>query len=181
MQDSNSIVAVYDTPADAVEGANDLHKMGFDMSKLSIAVRESPGPDHIVGCSNTGAQIKYWGKMGVLWGDLAGYWAGAAFFELPGVGPVLLAGPLVSTVVAIMEGASASNGAGVFGGGLRRLGIPRECIVRYESELCGHRLLLIAHGTAEELMHAKDVLHLTHPAELNVHFAERTSRAGGQD
>lgn len=181
MKDSNSIVAVYDAPADAVEGANDLHKAGFDMSQLSIAVREFPGPDHVVGCSNTGAQIKYWGRVGILWGELAGYWAGAGFFELPGVGPVLLAGPLVSSVVAIMDGSASAGGASVFGGGLRRLGIPKECIGRYEAELCGRRLLLIAHGTPEELIHAKDVLHLTHPSELNVHFAVQVLGAGKQN
>jgi hypothetical protein len=179
MHELNSIVAVYDTPADAVQGANDLHQAGFDMAKLSIAAREHPGPDHIIGCCNSGAQVKYWGKMGALWGKLAGYWAGAAFFELPTVGPVLLAGPLVSGVVAGMEGASASGGAGLLGGGLRRLGIPRDCIIRYESMLSSDRLLVIAHGTAEELMRAKDVLHQTHPAELNIHFAERVFRAGG--
>lgn len=179
MHDLNSMVAVYETPADAVQGANDLHQAGFDISRLSIAVREYPGPDHIIGCCNSGAQVKYWGKMGALWGKLAGYWAGAAFFELPGVGPVLLAGPLVSGVVASMEEASASSGAGLLGGGLRRLGIPRESIVRYESELRSERLLLVAHGTAEELIRAKDILHFTHPAELNIHIAERISRAGG--
>lgn len=171
MHELNSIVAIYETPVDAVQGANDLHTAGFNMLKLSIAAKECPGPEHIVGYCNTGTQVKYWGKMGTLWEGLCAYWASAAFFDLPGTGPVLLAGPLVAGIVDSMEGAKVSGGMGVFRNGLRRLGIPKESIVRYESELCAERLLLIAHGTPEELLRAKDVLHETRPTELNIHFA----------
>ena len=43
-----------------------------------------------------GDRMKYWGKLGTFWGGLWGLLFGAAFFAIPGIGPVLVAGPLVS-------------------------------------------------------------------------------------
>ena len=170
MQELNSIVAVYESPADAVQGVSDLRKAGFNMMKLSLAAKEYPDSEHVIGCCSTGRQIKYWGKTGALLDESLAFWAAAALFLLPGLGPILMAGPLIAGVITNMEGATAARGLGVIGSGLVRLGIPRESLFRYESELGADRLLLIAHGTVDELMRAKNVLHLTRPLELNVHF-----------
>ena len=180
MDELNSIVIAYEECADGVQGIKDLQNAGFNMMNLSIAAREYPGsPEHIMGYCSIGGQIKYWGKMGTMLGKCGAFWAGAAFFILPGVGPVLMAGPLIAGVVASMENGSIGGGLGVFGAGLRRLGIPRESVLRYESELGSDILLLIAHGTAQELLRARDILHATRPSELNVHFAQEVARAGG--
>jgi hypothetical protein len=40
--------------------------------------------------------MKYWGKQGAFWGGLWGMLFGAAFFAIPGLGPILVAGPLVA-------------------------------------------------------------------------------------
>ena len=176
MQEMNSIVAIYETPVDAVQGVTDLQKAGFNMMKLSIVAREDQGSERIIGYCHTTASTKYWGKMGAIWGGLGGYLSGAAFFVLPELGPVLMAGPLVAAVAASLEGESENRSAGAFGAGLRSLGIPRESIQRYESELCADRFLVIAHGGAEGLLQAKSVLHMTRPSELNLHFVEEAAR-----
>jgi hypothetical protein len=172
MVDKNSIVVVYETHADAEAGVKELQKAGFDMKKLSILGREYHTEDHVVGYYNAGDRMKYWGKMGAFWGGLWGFLVGAAFFVIPGVGPVLIAGPLAAWVVGALEGAVVVGGLSALGAGLYSIGIPKNSIIRYESALRAEKFLLIAHGTTEEVMKAKDTLHGTHPDELNVHFAE---------
>ena len=51
------------------------------------------------------------------------------------------------------------------------IGIPKDSIFRYESAVQGDKFLLVAHGTAGEVMIAKELLRITQPAEVNVHFA----------
>jgi hypothetical protein len=170
MQELNSIVAVYESPAEAVQGVSDLQKAGFNLMKLSLAAKEYPDSEHLIGCCSTGSQVKYWGKTGALLDESGAFWMGAALFLLPGLGPIVMAGPLIASVMANLEGAAAARGLGVFGSGLVRLGIPKESVFRYESELGADRLLLIAHGAIDELMRARDVLHVTRPLELNMHF-----------
>lgn len=173
----NSIVAVYEAAVDAVEGVNDLRRAGFDMMKLSLVARESRPEDHIVGYYNTGNGMRYWGRMAAFWDGVGGPVASGAFFLVPGIGPILITGPLVDGFIAGLEGAPAARGFGAFGTGLSRLGIPGDSVLRYESELCSNRLLLIAHGEPEELLRAKETLHNTRPEEVNLHFAQKVAPA----
>ena len=181
MDELNSIVVAYEVCVEGIQGVKHLQKAGFNMMNLSVAAREYPGPpEHIIGYCTIGGQIKCWGKVGGLLGKCGDFWTAVAFFNLPGIGPVLIAGPLTAGVVACLETGGGAGGLGIFGAGLRRLGIPRESVLRYESELSSDILLLIAHGPAEELLRARDVLHPTGPLELNIHFSEKVARAGGQ-
>jgi len=173
----NSIVAVYETAVDAGEGVSDLRKAGFDMTKLSLVAKEARPEDHIVGYYNAGNGLRYWGRMGAFWEQVGP--GCAAFFLVPGIGPVLLTGPLVAGFVAGLEGAPAARGFGAFGTGLSKVGIPGESILRYESELCSDRLLMIAHGEPDELLRAKETLHKTRPEEVNLHFAQKVGPAHG--
>ena len=176
MHEMNSIVAIYAAPADAVDGVNDLHRAGFDMMNVSVAAREYQNQEHVVGYFSIGGNsAKFLGKLAPFWAEAGGVLREAAFFVLPGLGPVLIAGPLVKAVVSSLEETPENRGFGALDAALRRMGVPNESILRYESELCADRFLLLAHWKAEELMHAKDVLHKTRPVELNLHFAGETS------
>jgi hypothetical protein len=85
---------------------------------------------------------------------------GAAFFVIPGIGPIVVAGPLVAWIV------------GALGAGLYSIGIPKDSVMKYETALKSDHFLLVAHGTAEEVTQASDILHTTHPRAVGVHSAE---------
>ena len=163
---------VYESHTSAEQGVRELQRAGFDIKKLSILGRDYHTEEHVVGYYNAGDRMKYWGKMGAFWGGLWGFLVGAAFFMIPGIGPVLIAGPLAAWVVGALEGAVVVGGVSALGAGLYSIGIPRDSIVRYESALRADKFLLIAHGTPDEVKKAKDILHGTHPDELSVHFEE---------
>lgn len=121
--------------------------------------------------------MKYWGKLGAFWGGLWGLLFGAAFFAIPGIGPVLVAGPLVSWIVGALEGAVVVGGLSAIGAGLYSVGIPKDSILKYELALKANNFVLVAHGAAEEVAKAKDILQTTGPSELAVHPAEPIKRA----
>jgi hypothetical protein len=79
-----------------------------------------------VGYYNTGDRMKYWGKLGAFWGGFWGLLFGSAFLAIPGIGPVLLAGPLVAWIVGALEGAVLVGGVSAIGAGLYGMGIPKE-------------------------------------------------------
>jgi hypothetical protein len=178
MSHLNSIVAVYEAQADAAAGLRKLQKAGFDMSNLSIVGKEYLNEEQNVGYYNAGNRMKYWGKMGEFWGDFWDVLAGAGFFMVPGVGPILIAGPLAAGVVASVEGAVVVGGFSVLAAGLYGLGVPKNRIPRYESIIQADKVLLVAHDTAEELIKAKDILRSSHPVEVDIHFAEEPIGAG---
>ncbi len=84
-----------------------------------------------------------------------------AFVFMPGIGPVLVAGPLVAWIVGALEGAVVVGGLSVLGAALASLGIPENSALKYESELRAGKFLLFVHGTREEIARARAVLELT--------------------
>jgi hypothetical protein len=185
MPDHNIVVAVYDTHTAAEQAVKELQTAGFDMKKLSIVAKNPHAGEHVVGFYNTGDRIEYWGKAGAFWG---GIWGGllfgaAAFFALPGVGPVLVAGPLVAWIVGALEGAVVGAGISAVGAGLYSIGLSQDSILKYELALKTDRFLLLVHGTAEETARAREIIQRTHPAELDTHplqHAETTRSKAAQ-
>ena len=110
MTNENAIVAVYDDHAAAEEAVDQLKRTGFDMTKLSIVGKDYHTEENVVGYYNGGDRMKYWGKMGAFWGGLWGLLFGAAFFVVPGIGPVLVAGPVAAWIAAALEGAAVVGG-----------------------------------------------------------------------
>jgi len=178
MLDTNSVVAIYQTHTQAEEAVKELQKSGFDMKKLSIVGKGYHTDEHVIGYYNTGDRMKHWGKMGAFWGGLWGWLFGAAFFMIPGLGPILVAGPLVGWIIAALEGAAVVGGLSAVGAGIYSIGIPKDSVVTYEEALKADKFLLLAHGTAEEVDKARDILQTTNPMNLASHYSERKQLAG---
>jgi hypothetical protein len=179
MAKDDAIVAVYDSHTEAEHAVQELQRGGFDMKKLSIVGKDYHTEEHVVGYYNAGDRMKYWGKLGAFWGGIWGLLLGAAFFFVPGLGPVLVAGPLAAWIVGALEGAVVVGGLSAIGAGLYSIGIPKDSVVRYDLALKADKFLLVGHGTAEEIARARSLLERTAPAELNVHPAEQPLPAGG--
>jgi hypothetical protein len=178
MTNENAIVAVYNDHFQAEQAVDQLKKTGFDMTKLSIVGKDYHTEENVVGYYNAGDRMKYWGKMGAFWGGIWGLLFGAAFFVVPGIGPVLVAGPVAAWIVAALEGAAVVGGLSAIGAGLYSIGIPKDSILRYEVALKADKFLLIAHGTADELTKAKETIERTSPVEVNVHADGQLQSAG---
>src|SRR5579864_5213589 len=129
MTDTNAVVAVYANHSSAEDAVKQLEKSGFDMKKLSVVRKDYHTEEQVVGYYNTGDRMKYWGKMGAFWGAIWGRLTGAAFFAIPGVGPVLVAGPLIAWIVSALEGAVVVGGLTAIGAGLYSFGIPKNSVV----------------------------------------------------
>jgi uncharacterized membrane protein len=158
----SNCVAVFDRHQDAEVAIRELQRVGFDMKKLSVIGRDSHTEEHAVGFYNEGDRVRYWGKHGAFWGSVFGILFAPAFFWIPGIGPILTGGLIGSLLMGCVEGAAV--GAAVVGGtsalaaALTGLGIPKDSIIRYETELKVNKFLLIATGTVAEIKRAHAIL-----------------------
>jgi len=172
MSEQNAVVAVYATHVEAEGAVKELQRAGIDMRTLSIVGKDSHTDEHVVGYYNTGDRMKYWGKIGAFWGGFWGLLFGSAFFAIPGLGPVLVAGPLVAWIVGALEGAAVVGGVSAIGAGLIGIGIPKDSVVQYELALKTDKFLLMVHGTASEVEKARDVIASTRPINMTLHAPE---------
>jgi uncharacterized membrane protein len=169
MSERNAVVAVYDTHEGAEEAVKELQRRGIDMRTLSIIGKDTHTDEHAVGYYNSGDRMKYWGKMGAFWGGFWGLLFGSAFFAIPGIGPILVAGPVIGWIVAGLEGAAVVGGVSAIGAGLYGMGIPKDSIVEYETALKTDKFVLLVHGTAENVEKAKTIIEDTHPSKVSLH------------
>jgi uncharacterized membrane protein len=169
MSKQNSVVAIFESHTQAEDAVRELQKSGFDMKKLSIVGKEYHTDEHVVGYYNTGDRMLYWGKLGAFWGGLWGMLFGSAFFFVPGVGPLLVAGPLVTWIVGALEGAIVTGGLSALGAGLYSLGIPKDSVLEYETAVKSGNYVLVAHGTPEDVAKAKSIVEQTGAAKTVAH------------
>jgi uncharacterized membrane protein len=165
----NSVVAIYETHVQAEEAVKELQEAGVDMKSLSIAAKDTHTDEHVVGYYNAGDRMKYWGKIGAFWGGFWGLLFGSALFAIPGIGPLLVAGPLVAWIVAGLEGAVVVGGVSAVGAGLVSIGIPKDSVLEYEVALKSDKFLLIVHGTPDEVDKAKEIIAGTRHSSYKVH------------
>jgi uncharacterized membrane protein len=156
--DAGSVVAVYETHVAAESAVKELQQAGFDMKKLSIVGQDYRTDQHVTGYYNVGDQMKKWGTLGAFWGGLWGLLFGAAFFWIPGVGQVLVAGTLAAMVVGVLEDAIVVGGLTCVGIALLNIGVPKDTALKYETEISAGKFVLIAHGTPAETEKAHTIL-----------------------
>ena len=123
---NNSVVATFSEHSDAEAAINLLKKSDFNIKQLAILGRGYHTEDQVVGYYTTGDRMKHWGKKGAFWGGLWGMLIGSAFFLVPGIGPVLVAGSAVVWIVGALESAVIVGGLSALGAGLLSIGIPKD-------------------------------------------------------
>lgn len=169
MDHENATVGIFETHTQAERAVKELQTAGFDMQRLSIVGRDYHTDEHVVGYYNAGDRMKYWGKLGAFWGGIWGLLFGSAFFWIPGLGPILVGGPLVSAIVGGIEGAAVVGGMSALGAGLYGMGIPKDSVLRYERALGADKYMLVVHGTDEETARAQGILDRLGASETTVH------------
>lgn len=172
MSGKHSVVAVYSTHEGAEQGVKELERAGVDMHTLSIIGKDTHTYEHVVGYYNAADRMKYWGKAGAFWGGFWGLLFGSAFFAIPGIGPILVAGPAVAWIVGALESAVVVGGLSALGAGLISMGIPKNSVVEYELALKTDKYLLMVHGSSADVDKARGILEGTRPMSTIVHASD---------
>jgi hypothetical protein len=140
MAEQNAVVAICNTHTETEATIKELKQAAFNVKKLSIVGKDYHTDRHVVGYYNTCDCMKYWGTA------------------IPGIGPVLIAGPLIGWVFGALEETVVTGGITAIGAALNNLGIPKDSVLNYETALISGRFILLVHGTAEEVAHAQSII-----------------------
>ena len=98
-------------------------------------------------------------------GGTLGLLVGIGALAIPGVGPLIAAGPLL----AALTGAAAGATVGGVAGGLIGLGIPEIEAKRYENRIAEGNILISVHAeTGDEVARAKEILEEADAEDISV-------------
>jgi hypothetical protein len=170
----DSAIAVF-TDHNAAEAAvKKLAAAGFAMKDLSVVGKGYHTDEKVVGFYNTADRVMFWGKRGVFWGGLWGLFFGGLFMAVPVVGHVVILGYLAAIGFAAVENAVVVGGLSALGAMLYSLGIPRDSVLQYETDVGADSFLVMAHGSADEMARASTILGVEKPARLDVHAGAKS-------
>lgn len=154
---SKNVVGIVDSRAQAEAIVTDLQSAGFGRNDISVLFPDKQGTKDFAHENNTKAPegaMAGAGTGGVIGGTL-GLLAGIGALAIPGVGPLIAAGPLMGA----LSGAAAGAAVGGVAGALIGLGIPELEAKRYETKVKGGNMLIAVHAeNSDQQKAAKDIL-----------------------
>jgi len=138
-----SVIGIVETQIQAERIVDLLQQSGISSGDISVLFPDKRGTKDFAHEHNTKAPegaVAGVGAGGVLGGTL-GLLAGIGALAIPGVGPLIAAGPLMAT----LSGAAAGAAVGGIAGGLIGLGLPEYEAKTYEGKIRNGNILVAAH------------------------------------
>lgn len=138
-----AVYGVYSDRKDVERAVERLREAGFSSSDISVVFPERDLSKEFALEKNTKAPegALAGGGTGLILGGALGWLAGIGTVAIPGIGPLLAAGP----IVAAIAGAGVGSAIGGIAGALIGLGVPEIEAKRYEEEIKRGRILVSAH------------------------------------
>jgi hypothetical protein len=171
-----SAVGIYPTATQAEVGVDMLITKGFKSAGISVLLPERPNNQPAAQGANaaalptsqttkTGSASAVGATAGGALGGALALLVGAGALAIPGVGPLIAAGPLM----AGLAGLGVGGAVGGLGGALIGMGLHEDEAKRYLSQIkTGHTLLVVHCDTPTELLKAKDILTASGAGEVSV-------------
>jgi hypothetical protein len=152
-----AVFGIYSTLVRADQATDALVKAGFPASDISALLPDNLGSKEIGTQKATKAPegAATGAGSGALLGGALGLLAGIGALAIPGVGPLIAAGP----IMAALAGAGVGGAVGGVTGALIGLGIPEYEAKRYEGRIKKGGILLSVHcDTSDEVKRAKEIM-----------------------
>ncbi len=165
----HGVAAVYPDHDSAEAAVRQLHESGFNLADLSIVGRDFQETEEPYGLVGRGDYVKAGAETGSLIGGLFGLCLGAAFLVLPGIGPVVVAGPIAAVLLGSMEGALAGLGLGSLVGALVGWDVPKDRALQYETQVKGGKFLVFVRSVPEVVARARRELSAKGPDHIDLY------------
>lgn len=157
---NTAVFGLYPSITSVEIGVNELKSDGFKNTDISVLFPESAGTRDFAHEKNTKAPegATTGASTGVILGSALGWLVGIGALALPGLGPFIAAGP----VMTALAGAGVGGAVGGIAGALIGMGIPEYEAKRYEGQVKNGGILLSVHSdNSESTRRAKEILKRT--------------------
>src|ERR1700733_5824387 len=154
---NTAVFGIYSSASAAEQAVDTLIRAGYSDSDISVLLPDDESTKAFAHEKNTKAPegTTTGVAAGGAIGGTLGLLAGIGVLAIPGVGPLIAAGP----IMAGLAGLGVGGAVGGIVGALTGMGIPEYEAMRYEGRVKGGGTLLSVHcDTADEVSRAKSIL-----------------------
>jgi hypothetical protein len=170
---NTAVFGIYSTQEGVEAAVDQLRDAGFRSTDISVLLPRNVGTKDLATSRATKAPegAAAGAGSGALIGGTLGWLVGIGALAIPGIGPLIAAGP----IVAALAGVGAGGTLGGITGGLIGMGIPEYEAKRYEGRIRKGSILLSVHADdGEWAKRAKQIMDLTGAEDISA-----TSEARG--
>jgi Protein of unknown function (DUF3341) len=163
---NTAVFGIYRDRLGLESGVSALQQAGFRNTDISALFPENEGTKDFAHEKHTKAPegTATGAGTGAVVGGTLGWLAGIGALAIPGVGPLIAAGP----IVAALAGAGAGGAIGGLTGALVGMGIPEYEAKRYEGRVKEGGVLLSVHSdNSDWTRKAKDILERTGAQDIS--------------
>jgi hypothetical protein len=163
---NTAVFGIYKSSTEAEHAVDQIAAAGFSHNDISVLLPDSQSSKEFAHEKNTKAPEGAAAGVttgGVVGGTL-GLLAGIGALAIPGVGPLIAAGPIMGALAGLGVGGTVGGLIGALVG----MGIPEYEAKRYEGRIKDGGVLLSVHcDTSDEVTRAKDLLKLTGAEDIS--------------
>jgi len=163
---AKAVIAIAKSEDQAVRVVEQLKAAGFSNNDVSVLLPDRAGSRDFAHEHHTKAPEG--AAAGAVVGGLAagalGWLVGIGSLAIPGVGPLIAAGP----IMAALSGAAAGGALGGIAGALVGLGIPEYEAKQYEGKVKNGNILISVHtDDSKQRQMAKDIFERAHAEDIS--------------
>jgi hypothetical protein len=157
-------LALFSNASTAAEAAAALHILGITREQISVVAHSRADERDLADRMDAtpGADLEDSRPAGRL-GELSGHVLAAIALVMPGIGPIVAAGPLAAEL-----GAAAGHAAGSLASVLKSAGLPPERADALQREVEQGAVLLGVHVAASDVDRVRDILSTAGASELEM-------------
>jgi hypothetical protein len=163
---NTAVFGIYKSSTEAERAVDQIAAAGFSHNDISVLLPDSQSSKEFAHEKNTKAPEGAAAGVttgGVVGGTL-GLLAGIGALAIPGVGPLIAAGPIMGALAGLGVGGTVGGLIGALVG----MGIPEYEAKRYEGRIKDGGVLLSVHcDTSDEVTRAKDLLKRTGAEDIS--------------
>lgn len=159
---AKTVIGVFESRDQAEKAIDQLRDSGFDKNEISILTKGKAQDLSIEGGEDVDTGTATGGTTaGGILGGIAGLALGAGALAIPGLGPIMAAGP----IVGLLSGAAT----GGIAGGLIDLGIPEDRGRYYEGEVRKGGVLAAIRSNEQKIQSAADIMRENGAKDVETH------------
>jgi len=165
MAKSKSVFGIYSSRSNAESSISAFRDAGFSNADISVLVPETASQPSTEASTKAPEGAAVGLGSGAAVGGTLGWLVGVGALAIPGIGPVIAAGPIVTTLAGIGVGCAF----GGFAGSLVGVGISEDAAKRYEGQLLKGGTFIAVHcESSEEVARAKEIMERAKAGDIGV-------------
>ena len=157
-----TLVATFDHQHAAERALSGLHDSGYGADEVSVLAKDPRRLKEVDSQFVEGNFMEDAGKVGGIFGGVIGAAMGLFALVIPGVGPIVASGAILS----VLGGTAIGAAAGGLIGGLAGLGVPQTEAEIFVNSLKEDKILLVVTAGSERILEAKQIIARQEPEEV---------------